>query len=368
MNVLECIRIGFATMMLAPSIGAATLNCSLDPNVQRAELVGLALRYDTLSVQLGDLGYEGAEALHANAVEMLAKLAQLEPEPANKLCQLLNENANLLAIPAQLDQIVTVARTNHLQAASNCLSLPDSAWNAIYVNTQALQATATFASGLCGATECVSFICVGTCAIAGIAQSAALVGQAVLDRADYCGSIETAQTTEKFSKDSKTALDLSVANLDIIVPRTDLALSTRATQLQVLATSLRSDRGFDKLANLINDLKVTTVSQTTVNQTSGDSARKQLIETALLSLAPNGLISLQLPASKGGLLEQVREQIASTIQIYRGLGVDVSAALVLFGAGDAALNARNYKLAYAKYRDAYRTITTTATSKPVDKP
>ncbi len=358
MNILSfrkaCVFVG---MLLGSFSAQAKLQCSNDVTAQRGALITFAQQFDVMAVEFGNLGFEAAEAMHASSRELIDRVAGFDAKQAQQFCELLNQHPDLLNIPARLNEVLVLAKQHEVRAASNCLTLPDSAWIVIFNATQALQGYAVAAGGLCGATGCIPLVCIGPCIIAGVAESAAIASQAVLDRADYCETVQAGDDIKQFVTDSNTKLSETEAALEILLPRTDVLLSTRATEVQVQNTMTRADRGFRDIDQKIEELQDVSVSQTVDAQASGETIQVRLIENGL-QLDPNfSVVSLILPKSKGGLLEQVREQIAQTIQTYRSLGVDVSAALALFAQGDTAFNANQYKLAYARYRDAYRSLT-----------
>ena len=351
-NVFVCVGLLFGSFS-----AHAKLQCSSDLDAQRGALITFAQKFDVLAVEFGNLGFEAAEGMHASSRELIDRVAGLDAKQAQQFCELLNQHPDLLNIPARLNEVLALAREHELRAGSNCLTLPDSAWIAIFNATQALQAYAIAAGGLCGSTGCIPLLCIGPCVVAGVAESAAIASQAVLDRADYCEGVQAGDDIRQFATDSNTKISKTEAALEILLPRTDVALSTRATELQVQNTITRADRGFRDIDQIIEELQDASVSQSADAQATGETVQVRLIENGL-QLDPNfSVVSLILPRSKGGLLEQVREQIAQTIQTYRSLGVDVSVALALFAQGDTAFNANQYKLAYARYRDAYQSLT-----------
>jgi hypothetical protein len=144
-------------------------------------------------------------------------------------------------------------------------------------------------------------------------------------------------------------------------------VSTRATQGQVDALRARSDSSVSALDARIERVRQTALANATRARQASGSGRRQMTESALRSGFDTAVISLMLPESRGGQIEAIREQVAETIAVYTGLGVDTTTARARFAAGDVALNARRYREAYLAYRDAYRAVTTPAV-KPVDKP
>lgn len=358
MSIKVLLRYALAAVMLAALPRAfAAIECPAD-HVSRISTIGEFLaRIDRTSTDFGDMGIESVEGLHANATELLSNLSQFSPEQSQQLCETIATTPELSAIPENLEKMLMETRGNGLRA-TGCVELPVSAWNTLFIAAQSLQQASIVAGGVCGATECFPLVCSVPCIFKGIADSAALVAEATLDRADYCGTIGLDETLNGFASDSKSALDSVETRLDVIVPRTDAALSTRASQIQVDAARSRTGDGIQSVRQSIEGIRQMSQAQAAQQEQTSGNMRRQLIESSLQDATTSAPVTLFLPASSGGLLELVREQIAATINTYRTLGVNVTAATTLFAAGDAAFNSQNYKQAYSSYRDAYRNVTT----------
>jgi hypothetical protein len=360
---------GFALMAVLSIFAApalATIDCPADHQSRINNLADFLARIDRTSTDFGDMGIESVEGLHANTTDLLSHLSQFGPEQSQQLCDSIASVPELAAIPENLE--IILAQTQGLgMRAAGCVALPESAWNALFITAQSLQQASIVAGGVCGATECFPLVCSVPCIFKGIADSAAIVAQAALDRADYCGTIGLDESLNGFAADSKAALDLSDARLDVVVPRVDGALSSRANQIQVDVARSRTTDGFSSLREVIEGIRRTSQAQAAQQQESSDNMRRQLIESSLQDPGDGAPVTLFLPASRGGLLETVREQIAATINTYRSLGVDVTAANALFAAGDAALNVQDYKQAYSSYRDAYRNVTTSSVAGGINR-
>ncbi|HEY2013120.1 MAG TPA: hypothetical protein VGH38_06430 [Bryobacteraceae bacterium] len=128
-----------------------------------------------------------------------------------------------------------------------------------------------------------------------------------------------------------TALDTHVTNVD-----------TRLTaSLTTLQSSVVLVQG--SLANL------------QASQSNNQALNFRLaIEQELLQAGRGGLGMLELPASAGGYLEQVRQVVADTIQKFRAAGQSVGSADTSMSLADDAVSRKDYKAAFTSYRDAYR--------------
>ena len=345
-----------ALALLLPLPATASLECSADHATRLTQLSDFLVRIDRSSAGFGDLGIESAEGLHANTMELLARVPQMAPEQSMELCRSIAEVPELVAIPERLDQMLLQSRQLGVRAAG-CFSLPPAAWNTLFITSQSLRQASIITGGICGATECISIVCKLPCLFKGIADSVALVAEAAVERADYCGTVEFDATLSGFADDSRVALDSAESRLDLLLPRVDVSLNSRASQQQLESVDSRAVSGFAALSTEVEELRVKTAQQSNQQQQNSSGMRRQLIETSLQSGFDGALVSLFLPASRGGLLEDLREQVAETLGTYGGLGVDTNAARALFAEGDAAFNVQNYRLAYARYRDAYRELT-----------
>ncbi len=347
----------FAVLSAVAAPASAAIDCPADHQSRINNLSDFLARIDRTSTDFGDMGIESVEGLHANTTELLSHLSQFGPEQSQQLCESIASVPEMAAIPENLEEILAQTQGKGMRAVG-CVELPESAWNALFITAQSLQQASIVAGGVCGATECFPLVCSVPCIFKGIADSAALVAEAALDRADYCGTISLDETLNGFAADSKSALDSAETRLDVIVPRIDAALSSRVSQVQLDAAKARMNSGVRSVREAIEGIRLTSQAQAVQQQQSSGNMRRQLIESSLQDPGDGAPVTLFLPASRGGLLETVREQIASTISTYRNLGVDVTAATALFAAGDAALNMQDYKQAYSSYRDAYRNVTT----------
>lgn len=83
---------------------------------------------------------------------------------------------------------------------------------------------------------------------------------------------------------------------------------------------------------------------------------KTQIETNLASSGPP-VGYYELPASKGGQLEAVRDDVAALISAFQSSGLGVGTAATYLSQGNAFLASGQYKLAYARYRAAYQQAT-----------
>jgi len=83
---------------------------------------------------------------------------------------------------------------------------------------------------------------------------------------------------------------------------------------------------------------------------------KTQIETNLASSGPP-VGYYELPASKGGQLEAVRDDVTALISAFQSSGLGVGTAATYLSQGNAYLAGGQYKLAYARYRAAYQQAT-----------
>ena len=82
-----------------------------------------------------------------------------------------------------------------------------------------------------------------------------------------------------------------------------------------------------------------------------EQSMRLFIERSLASRV--SINTLQRPARYDGLLDEVREVVATSMQSAEAAGIKIDAALNQFRMGDQAFNASKFQLAYGFYRNAY---------------
>lgn len=354
-----------ALALASPGLAARPLACDGDAAAVRTELITFAQSFDVLAAGFGNLGIEGAEAMHANARALVDHVAGLPPESAAILCNQLKAQPATRELQESLAEVLALAQQHDLRAGSSCVTLPPNAWQSLFITVESLKTASTLVSGLCGATECISLICIAPCIFSGVAESAAVAGQAVLDRADYCETVESGAALQSFAQSSDRKLDAIDQALLVVKPRTDVPLSTRATESQVLGTLDRTQRGFAQINDQIEGLGDRTEAQRLRAVRAGSDAMGRRIEQALRPGLDAAVVSLMLPRARGGEIEMLREHVAEAIQTWASLGVDVTAANALFATGDQLLNAGRYRAAYLQYRQAYQSFVLPPPVKPL---
>ena len=85
-----------------------------------------------------------------------------------------------------------------------------------------------------------------------------------------------------------------------------------------------------------------------------EQSMRLFIERSLASRS--NINTLQRPARFDGLLDEVREVVAASIQSADQAGIKVDDALAQFRQGDGAFNSGKYQLAYTLYRNAYSQV------------
>jgi hypothetical protein len=355
-----------AALVCAALPAQAAVRCSADAAARTIELSAYATRIEAAAMTYAVSGIESSRALESAAAQLRERIAAMTPEDSAELCSTLASSPELAALPELLGE--TSALSAMAPSVSvPCVNLTRQQWDAAFATAQALRLAAIVATGICSGTGCLPLVCKVPCALKGVAEGAANVADAVIDRAAFCADARSQRELDTFAAATGTTLAGIGTRMDVVRPRVDVPLSTRATQGQVDALRARSDNGFNAIDARIESVRQSAVQNATRARQSSGNGRRQMTESALRTGFDAPVVSLLLPASRGGQIEAIREQVAETIGVYTGLGVDTTAARARFAAGDVALNAQRYREAYLAYRDAYRAVTTAAT-KPGEKP
>lgn len=248
-------------------------------------------------------------------------------------------------------------------ALPNCMS--SDTYLALFVASQASKALAVVLNALNDQASCPPYSGAIVCApvtaectvlgpLAAVADAVSVSTKIPLELDDRCRSDRLDALQAAFIADTNTRVGAIERDVrEVLQPRVDVAIGTRATAASTAALDTAVAGGFSRLGARLEALETAVAeagTQGTVDQTT-DS--RLAIELAL-SQSTSGVASLQLPASAGGQLERVRETVAAAILGLQGLGENMAGPLALFAQGDAALNARNYALAYTRYQEAYR--------------
>lgn len=248
-------------------------------------------------------------------------------------------------------------------ALPSCMSTDT--YLALFVASQASGALANVLETLNEQSSCPPYTGTIVCApvtaectvlgpLAAVAEAVAVSTEIPLKLDDRCRSDRLDALQAAFIANTNTRIGAIERDVrEVLQPRVDVAIGTRATAASTAALDAAVAGGFSRLGARLEALETAVAeagSQGTVDQTTDT---RLAIELAL-SQSTSGVASLQLPASAGGQLERVRETVAAAILGLQGLGENMAGPLALFAQGDAALNARNYALAYTRYQEAYR--------------
>lgn len=293
----------------------------------------------------------GAEMLRQSVAELEDAVAEATPEQLAAVCGLFSRHPDLAEAPRMLESVAQAAPA----AATSCLVLTHEQFLGVFVTSQVLKVVAAGLQTACEATECITLACRITCALAGVANGAVLVFDSILEENDYCGKSFHFEIVEELAENTVerlTALEEALET-EVIAPL-DRPLSSRASQTSVDLLQQSVGNGLaaadDRVAAAAADL----AAQGEDRQSFQGGSLRQRIE-ANLQAGDNGrIVRFQLPASVGGLLEEVREVVAQTLLDNVAAGHQVGDAFELFAAGDTALNSQAYKTAFGFYRESYR--------------
>jgi hypothetical protein len=281
-----------------------------------------------------------------------------------QLCAVFEARGDLFDAFAEASRHATTAMPAPSAAAlPSCMSTDT--YLALFVASQASKALATVLNALNDQASCPAYSGAIVCApvtaectvlgpLAAVAEAVSVSTGIPLELDDRCRSDRLDALQAAFITDTTTRVGAIERDVrEILQSRIDVTLGTRASAASTAALDTAVAGGYTRLGARLDALEIAVAdagSQGTVDQTT--DARLS-IEIALVQGA-SGVASLQLPASAGGQLERVRETVAAAILGLQAVGEDMAAPLALFAQGDAALNARNYALAYTRYQDAYR--------------
>lgn len=360
-----CRHLAAVLLFLVAAPAQAAFQCKGDSAERAAQLAGFADQLEAAALGFAARGVDAARALESAAADLRAQVKLMTPEDVQDLCDSLAASPELAALPELLGETSALSQVSR-NASLPCVNLSRQAWDAAFATAQALRFASIVATGICSGTGCLPLVCKIPCKIKAVAKAAATIADAVIDRAAYCADAQDARAFEAFTAGTSSTLAAIAGRFDVLRPRVDVPVSSRATQGQIDALRQRQDVGVATLDTRIESVRQFALANATRARQSSGGSRRQMSESALSAGFEAPVVTLMLPASRGGQIEALREQVAGTLQVYAGLGVDTSAARARFAAGDVALNARSYRAAYLAYRDAYRLVTSAAV-KPGEK-
>ena len=236
------------------------------------------------------------------------------------------------------------------RAGDGCPVLPTDVRNGLFIANVLIQRGTLALQTLCDSSQCVQLLCKVTCPLAGVAETAALVLQAILDLDDYCFGVQQTAVLRDFAELTGTRLRDLGSTMDSALPSLDVDVSSIASQTAIDSLADDIEQGLDQATDDTSAWLSNLGEQSEQLQAFQAHSLRHRIERALRDGNDGRIVSFQLPGSAGGRLEAVRELTAETIH---SSGSDPS-ALELFNRADEALNQNRYNDAYTLYREAYR--------------
>jgi hypothetical protein len=192
------------------------------------------------------------------------------------------------------------------------------------------------------------------------------------DDADHQALVTQNLDVKVSTRATQVSVDALITNLTalstLVNSRLDVAVSTRATQTSVntlltnvnnlqnsvtafnnefTANSIVVNNKLDSANTKLDNLAITVSDQGALNL-------RIHIEDDLADPGNHPLALFEVPEANGGHLNLVRSIVADTIAKMLATGQGVGNAQSFLAAGDAALAAHAYKVAYADYGKAYR--------------
>ena len=330
---------------------------------------------DAQAVTRAGPGLDDAQRGSAGAAlqALAARMGAQRGEARTQLCAAFEHHAALFDAFAQARLLATAqlpAPAAGPPGLPSCMS-PDT-YLALFISSQASKAIAIVLKQLSDASSCPAYtgtiVCApveGSCTVFGplaaVAEAASVATKIPLELDDRCRSDRMDIVRASFAADTNARLGAAERDLrDTLQPRIDAVLGTRAAAASVVALDTAVATGFTRLGDRVAALEAAVEAAGREGSVDQTADSRLSIELAL-SQGASGVASLQLPASAGGQLERVREAVAASILGLQALGEDMRPALALFAQGDAALNARDYRTAYARFQSAYRAAATGGT-------
>jgi len=184
-----------------------------------------------------------------------------------------------------------------------------------------------------------------------------------LDNNDKCSNFDHEQLMSGFRSGLENTLSALVLNTGTLAANVTAAHQSAATSEDLSDTEELINEGFDgeggrdalAIGPAFESLLIGIDQAQADRRDFEDSALHSRLETALVSGAT--LSRMIRPRSFGGLLEEVRELVASRIQAFLASGADVEVALADFRQGDQAFNQAEYGPSLEFYRSAYLSLT-----------
>jgi hypothetical protein len=192
------------------------------------------------------------------------------------------------------------------------------------------------------------------------------------DDADHQALVTQNLDVQVSTRATQLSVNTLITNLTVLSAlvntRLDVAVSTRATQTSVntlltnvntlqnsvtafnnefTANSIVVNNKLDSANTKLDNLAITVSDQGALNL-------RIHIEDDLADPGNHPLALFEVPEANGGHLNLVRSIVADTIAKMLATGQGVGNAQSFLAAGDAALAAQAYKVAYANYGKAYR--------------
>jgi len=294
----------------------------------------------------------------ASVLDFEAGIVRATPAQLDAICGLFQAYPEIATAPRLLiEQLSRLPSRDESGASGFCPTLTWSQLEAILITTEVLETIALALEIACSNTQCFQLVCGVPCTFAAIAQGLVIPLETVLAENSYCSADRHDVQIRAFFGGAGEALDALQDGLDqagTFLDRevSDLAKAAGPNSLQSLQQVTTA--GFSSLDSRHDGIRADLTSLEATLDDLEEAAIRSHIEGDLQAGVLGRIALLEFPRSLGGLLDEVREVVAATIQAHQAAGQDVDDALDGFHDADQQFNQGAYKAAFRLYREAYR--------------